>query len=289
MVKRLIRGLVRRTRSWLNENGAQANTMPQMEQYAPPIRWSGEILRQKPERPNYAWGVAHAAALAQALGIRHISVIELGVAGGNGLIALEAVARETCELSGVDISVYGFDTGIGLPKPTDYRDMPNHFCEGSFPMDSEKLRRRLVKAKLILGLVENTIPQFIASNPPPIGFIAFDLDLYSSTKQAIRLLEGNEKSLLPRVYCYFDDILGHSYSEFTGELLAISEFNSSHPLRKISKINGMSYLVPAFCRPHCWVEQFYMAHIFDHKLYGEYDGSNPRTTLDLAPDAAAAQ
>jgi hypothetical protein len=36
------------------------------------------------------------------------------------------------------------------------------------------------------------------------------------------------------------------------------------------------------------VEQFYMAHIFDHKLYGEYDGSNPQTTLDLASDAAIA-
>jgi hypothetical protein len=288
MVKNVVRALVRTARTWLHENEAQPETMPQVEQYAPPIRWCAEILRQKPERPNYAWGVTHAAALAQALKIGHISVIELGVAGGNGLIALEEIAQRASELSGVDISIYGFDTGIGLPKPTDYRDLPNHFCEGSFPMDTEKLRRRLAKAKLILGLVEDTIPKFIDSNPPSIGFIAFDLDLYSSTKHALRLLEADERLLLPRVYCYFDDILGFTYSKFTGELLAISEFNDFHVMRKISKIKGMRYLVPTFCRPHCWVEQFYMAHIFDHKLYGEYDGSNPQTTLDLAPDAAIA-
>lgn len=42
--------------------------------------------------PSYAWGVIHAAHLASNLKIPAISVIEFGVAGGNGLVALEQVA-----------------------------------------------------------------------------------------------------------------------------------------------------------------------------------------------------
>ncbi len=37
--------------------------------------------------------------------------------------------------------------------------------------------------------------------------LAFDLDYYSSTKTALQLFEGGPESRLPRVYCYFDDIM----------------------------------------------------------------------------------
>ena len=52
-------------------------------------------------------------------------------------------------------------------------------------------------------------------------------------------------------------------------------------LRKISKIHGLQYYVrPPLARQR-WVEQFYMAHIFDHDLYGSYDGLIRETTRDL--------
>jgi|SoiMethySBSTD1v2_1073268.scaffolds.fasta_scaffold93293_3 hypothetical protein len=73
MVKNVVRVLVRTARRWLHENEAQTETMPHVEQYAPPIRWCAEILRQNPERPNYAWGVTHAAALARTQKIGRIS------------------------------------------------------------------------------------------------------------------------------------------------------------------------------------------------------------------------
>ena len=215
------------------------------------------------------------------LGVRRVSVIEFGVAGGNGLIALEDIATRIENMFGIEIDVYGFDTGAGLPKPTDYRDLPNLFSEGFYPMSVEKLRTKLNKANLRLGHIENTISDFIGSKPAPVAFIAFDLDLYSSTKHAFTLLEADQKLLLPRIYCYFDDILGFSYSEFTGELLAIAEFNTDHKLRKISKINGLKYYLPPSLAHQSWVDQFYLAHIFDHECYGHYDGLNPATTLDL--------
>src|SRR5271156_3346394 len=45
------------------------------------------------QRQQYAWGVIQGAALAKVLGISRISVIELGVAGGCGLITLERIAE----------------------------------------------------------------------------------------------------------------------------------------------------------------------------------------------------
>jgi hypothetical protein len=44
-------------------------------------------------------------------------------------------------------------------------------------MNKEKLQRRLNRAHLMLGLVENTVPEFIETEPPPIAFISFDMDL----------------------------------------------------------------------------------------------------------------
>jgi hypothetical protein len=283
MVKRLLRGAIRRTQRWLRE-----------EEIAPPAlsadkdryQWLNakclELLKNDARRPHYVWGVVHGAGLAQALGVRRVSVIEFGVAGGNGLLALQDIAGRVEQIFGVNIDVYGFDSGAGLPKPTDYRDLPNFFSEGFYAMNREQLQQRLNKAHLTLGSIEKTILDFIDAKPAPVAFIAFDLDFYTSTKHSLILLEADHSLLLPRIHCYFDDILGFTYSEFTGELLAIAEFNAAHELKKISKINGLKYFLPASLGQQRWPEQFYLAHIFDHPSYGCYDGLNPSKTQDLS-------
>jgi hypothetical protein len=282
MLKKVFRAAVRRTKKWLEE----PDTGRAIDKATSLYGWLNDqcvnVLEQVHRRPNYVWGVVHALGLAEVLGIRRVSVIELGVAGGNGLVALEKTAAKVEELFDVEIDVHGFDTGAGLPKPFDHRDLPNLFSEGFYSMDSAKLRRRLTKAKLHLGPVQDTVQEFIASRPAPIAFVAFDLDLYTSTKYALGLFEADQKLLLPRIHCYFDDILGYTFSEFTGELLAISEFNACHDKRKISKLNGLRYFVPAKLAHQQWVEQFYMVHLFDHELYAQYDNSNAWTALDLS-------
>jgi hypothetical protein len=140
-------------------------------------------------------------------------------------------------------------------------------------MDEKRLQKRLRRARLILGLVEATVSEFIASRPSPVAFISFDLDYYSSTMQAFKLLEAEQTLLLPRIYCYFDDIMGFTYSEYNGERLAIAEFNASHSSRKISPIYGLRYFLPAPHGQADWSEMFYIAHVFDHELYGRDDGS----------------
>jgi len=229
-------------------------------------------------RSSYAWGVISGADLAKKLGINRISVIEFGVAGGSGLVALEKIASKVEEIYGISIDVYGFDTAKGLPRPKDYRDLPHLWNESDFRMDKEKLQKRLKKAKLVLGDVKNTIPGFIKSNPHPIAFMSFDVDMYSSTMDAFKLLEGKEDLFLPRVHCYFDDIMGFSFSEFNGERLAIDDFNKTHKMRKISGIYGLKYFINCDQK---WTEQMYLFHIFDHSLYGKNDGMVRTDTLPL--------
>jgi hypothetical protein len=223
-------------------------------------------------RSNYAYGTYHAALQARALALPRISVIEFGVAGGNGLVELENVAFAVERETGVAVDVYGFDTGEGMPKPVDYRDMPYVWQPGFFKMDVGALKARLRKATLVLGNVAATIPQFLErTQPAPIGFASIDLDYYSSTVEALRVFESDQpRFYLPRIFMYLDDIIGDDFelhSDLTGELLAVKEFGERHAKRKIGKINCLRYKRMLWSP---WVEQMFVLHLFDHPQYCTY-------------------
>jgi hypothetical protein len=73
-------------------------------------------------RPWYAHGMYEAAQLGLRLRQPSISMVEFGVAHGGGLIAMEELARDIRKLLNIQIEIFGFDTGEGLPAPQDYRD-----------------------------------------------------------------------------------------------------------------------------------------------------------------------
>ena len=273
-LKKLMAMGARRLKRWLlDEEKANEAEVPFDNTY----RWVGQGLRKLMQDPvarrrrAYVWGVLKGCALGKVLGYASVSVIEFGVASGAGLISMERIAEAAENLIGTRIEVHGFDTGTGIPKTMDYRDCPNIWLDGQFPMDEAALRRELRRAKLHLGCVDKTVPEFVHGTFAPVAFVSFDLDLYSSTRDALKLFEGEYDWVLPRVVCYFDDIIGHTYSDYNGERLAIREFNDRWPMRKLSPIYGLKYFVPSEEQNSNWPEQIYMAHFFEHPLYNEPD------------------
>lgn len=169
----------------------------------------------------------YAALQAKCLGYSAITAVELGVAGGRGLLCMSEHALAIRKELGVEILIVGFDTGSGLPESSDPRDLRYFWNPGAFPMDYRALQARLAgRAELVVGDVADTCPQWSPRADAPLGAIAFDLDLYSSTMAAFSLLE--KENLLPRVWCYFDDITDVPEScltDFLGEAAAIQDFN----------------------------------------------------------------
>ena len=225
------------------------------------------------DRPQYLWPMLLAARVARALGVPRISAVEFGVAGGNGLLAMEAIAAIAERRTEVTIDVYGFDTGAGMPAPGDHRDVPWAIRPGWFPMDEVALRARLTRAQLVLGPVSETVRSWLGAEPAPLGFASFDLDYYSSTLQAFGVLDASPGRLLPRVACYFDDVFGYGWSDFNGERAAIADFNRDHETRKIGKIHGLRFELPQSEASASWPEKIFLAHAFDHPLYNAWEGN----------------
>jgi len=211
-------------------------------------------------RPHYLAGVLAAADQALRENVKEISVFEFGVAGGNGLVALQTYADAVERETEVKIRVFGFDTGVGLPEPSkDYRDHPDQWRVGDYEMDVPTLKRRLTRrTELRLGNIRETVPRFVSETNPPMGFIACDVDLYSSTTEVLRLLSLPGKRMLRRVFMYFDDIDGVVNHRFAGELLAIQEFNDANRLVKIDAWRGVERERVFIDRP--WLKKMFIAH-----------------------------
>lgn len=202
------------------------------------------------------------------------------MAGGNGLIAMEKAAAKASELSGTKVEIFGFDTGTGMPAPTDPRDAPWLVEPSYFAMDEAALRARLDTAELVLGEVGDTVAEWSRTDHAPVGFIAFDLDYYTSTAQAFRVFEGDPERMLPRVPCYFDDLFGFGWTDFTGVHAALAEFNESHERRKIGKIHGLRFELPPEEFAQQWHEKMYVAHLFDHPRYADSEARLDERWLD---------
>ena len=230
--------------------------------YETRVRLNAEV------RPHYAYCILHAARLAKSLGHDRMSVIEFGVAGGVGLVNAEYHAQMCEKATGISIEVYGFDSGEGLPPPKDYRDLPYVFREGFYHMDRAVLEKKLTRAKIIFGDVKDTTVELAEEyNIAPIGCIFHDLDYYSSTLSSFNIFSVAPQYLLPRIYNYFDDIFGDNASlfcDFTGERLAISQYNNRYDNRKLSPLYSLQ-TGPKFP----WHMQIFIHHMFDHPKYNQ--------------------
>ena len=231
-------------------------------------------------RFHYGYCIWHSALLAKKLGFNEMSVLEFGVAGGNGLVAIAEETKKIQKELGIRIQIWGFDLKTGLPAPSDYKDLPYWFKQGLFTMNEEALRKKVPQANLVLGDVKDTCSDFGEKHHPPvIGCIFFDLDLYKSTKNSFEIF-NNQQWCLPRVFCYFDDIIGTEnvlYNEYTGVLLSIKEYNEEQSTRKLAKNQHLIIKEPQV--PWHW--QIYIHHDFAHPLYNTNIERGERSDLTL--------
>lgn len=256
--------------NFLRRKGVVATLKKTRDKVVGYYNFERQILRNRIYRSNYAYCCYHAAILASKLGYKKMSVIEFGCAGGAGLIALEVICEKVSGLTGVEIEIYGFDTGEGLPEPKDYRDLPYHWQKGFFKMEKDTLEPKLKKSKIIYGDVEDTIHTFIEKyNPAVIGCVFHDFDFYSSTKAAFQLFTRDESNFLPRSFHYFDDIIGGEielFNSWTGERLAINEFNDENVSRKFDSCH---HLITKQAT-QIWYHQIRILHMFEHPQYCDF-------------------
>ena len=210
------------------------------------------------DRPQYLAGVLYAADQARREERDAIAVIEFGVAEGDGLLALQAHAAAVERETGVRVAVYGFDAGGGMPAGTgDYRDHPDIWRAGDYVMDVAALKAKLdARTTLVLGEIRETAAH--QPIPEPLGFVAVDVDFYSSAIDALRILCRADVPRLRRVALYFDDIGDHYNHRFAGELLAIEEFNRASRDVKIDRWRGLRAGRAFPDAP--WLEAMYLAH-----------------------------
>jgi hypothetical protein len=209
-------------------------------------------------RPHYLVGLLHAARQARRESRPSFAAIEFGVAGGDGLLTLQAHAAAVERFTGIEIRLYGFDAGSGLPVGTgDYRDHPDVWQAGDFATDGLGLKAELTqRTTLVVGDVAETVG--LQPIPEPLGFVVVDLDFYSSTRDALRILRRPDVPHLRHVAMYFDDIRYEFSYEDAGELLAIAEFNAATPDMKIRPWRGLRENRP-FAEA-AWLSGMYLAH-----------------------------
>jgi len=216
------------------------------------------------ERRRYAMPLLQAADYARELGIAKIYVLEFGIAAGAGLVNLAWLARQTTEETGVAIEIVGFDAGVGMPPPKDYRDYPETIAEGDYPLPDKAALAKILPpgVRVIYGPVGETVRDFIAGLDAPIGFAVLDLATYSSTVDALAALEGRPDLYLPMTMVYLGAVRIDNSNPAVGERLAVREFNERHPLRQIHPFTSVRD--KRVFRRAAWLEQIHTLHVLDH-------------------------
>jgi hypothetical protein len=211
----------------------------------------------------YAWGILRAAEQARSTGQKRVTVVEAGVAAGAGLMSMCRISQRVTKATGIDVSVVGLDGGNGMPASRDYRDHPDMYLRGDYPMDEAALRRVLpTSCSLLVGPLKDTVNKVLEELSGPIGFVAVDLDYFSSTVEVLNLFMGPVDCYLTIPAIYFDDVYSERHNLWCGELAAINDFNLSHGIRKIDRYRFLRK--ERIFKNAPWIDQIYIAHLLDH-------------------------
>jgi hypothetical protein len=119
-------------------------------------------------------------------------LLEFGVASGGTF-------NQICHHS-APRKVYGFDWFYGLPEYWNDDNPRGKFStHGNVPSVQSN-------GEIVVGLIEETLEEFLSKHEGPVAFAHLDLDLYSSTKHALDLLAPR---CLDGTVLLFDEIVGN--------------------------------------------------------------------------------
>lgn len=232
-------------------------------------------------RQHTAYCLLRCARQARAQGLKTVTAVEFGVAAGAGLLNMAHIASRVTAVTGVTFNIVGFDTARGMPPPRDYRDHPDLYREGDFPMDEAALRSVMPKnVNLVIGDLAETATAFLERLTPdaPLGYVCVDVDFYSSTKQALACLTGRADIYLPLTYVYLDDLEDEAHNSNCGELLAVKEFNAEVYPRVIERHAFLrGYRIMKNAR---WIDHVFAYHVLDHPLRMQARNNIRRVDLD---------
>ena len=103
-------------------------------------------------------------------------VLEFGVASGSTIREIS----QYCD------KVYGFDSFEGLPE-----FWRPKFEKGAFKCDIPEVPNNV---ELVIGLIQNTIDNFLEIHKDPVSFIHIDVDIYSATACILQKLKNRIQS-----------------------------------------------------------------------------------------------
>jgi hypothetical protein len=208
----------------------------------------------------YGNGLIVACELAKRFSIPAISAIEFGVARGDGLRSLCQYASILSGLYGIEIRVFGFDSGVGLPSALGYQDAPWAWNPGDFPA-GDVASRLPENGRIIVGEIAETFPLWMSENHPPLAFASIDVDYYSSAKAILEALR--QGSVAPIVQLYFDDVHRFLIPDCVGEMQAIREFNEAGAASR--RIEPASWMADDRPFPEAaWLSRMFELYCFDH-------------------------
>jgi len=214
-------------------------------------------------RQPYAFGLNEAFKIAKLEEKKKILILEFGVASGAGLYNLSYISKKLSKIYKIDYEIIGFDTGKGMPPPIDYRDHPEKYRTADFPSLKLNYKKLPQKTKVYLGNIVKTLKclKNDLKKNVSINFISIDVDYYSSTLAALKVLNFNKNAYCSKTVMYFDDTSDVDHNEYCGELLAINEFNKKNKYRKIFKINMLRNC--RIFKNASWLDQMFFMHSFD--------------------------
>jgi|TARA_B110001452_G_C15185018_1_gene411589 hypothetical protein len=236
-------------------------------------------LKFKTFKPHYESILYEACLEAKKLGINNVTTLELGVAGGNGIMALEKYKKKIEKVLDIKIDIYGFDTGTGLPETENVNeDLPFFWRSDQYKIDKDDLEKR-ISSKIFYGDVKDTVDDFVKVNKNKICCIFFDLDLYTSTKNFLNQVPKIKDQLLPRVLCYMDDVyVPENYiNQFNGVFKAIDEFNNANDKFKLgcSVDHHKSFKFPLA------KTSIYTLHSLENELYKKFISGGIESDLSV--------